>query len=349
MLIIYIINCLLTFVYLIKYNMDLIKYKARSAIIGAMIGDALGTTMEFSTGTDARQIIELYSNFDDGLVGKGPFNVSPGQFTDDSEMGLAIMSVMIKFGKYDQEKVAEAYYQWYKSHPIDIGTTTLAAVRQATATKMINIGKTKNAYSLSNGFLMRLPGLVALHYNKTSLELIQSVTQDVALTHGHPDACAIAVVYASMLFKAIHGASANEVYEFGKYMANLNEFNGMYCPLVSAIYSAIESESNAFSYNGRVCCIDLIDSENIGFCAYAIWLLLLCLKGHTNYRSAILEIASYAGDSDTNSCIVGAVMGALYPNTIPKKWIDSVMKFSNQNRFRSYPIANPAIWSKWLP
>ena len=259
-----------------------IKYKARCAILGAMIGDALGTTTEFSTGTDAREIIKQYSNFDNGLVGKGPFNVTPGQFTDDTEMSLAIMAVMIKLGKYDQEKVAEAYHQWYKSNPFDIGTATLAAVRQISATKMINIGKTKNAYSLSNGFLMRLSGMVALHYGKTSLELVRSVTQDVELTHGHPDACGVAIIYAGILFKAIHGASSDEVYESGKKLANLNEYNGIYSPLIASIYSAIESDQNSFSYNGRVCCLNLIDK---GYLIYPY--------PNYDYKKWICQLISY--------------------------------------------------------
>lgn len=324
----------------------IIRSKAKSAILGAMVGDALGASVEFFTATDAREIIKEYNYFKDGLVGNGPFNMSPGQFTDDTEMGLAAMAVMVKHGKYDQAKVAEAYHQWYKSRPISIGGTIKAAVSQPTLEKMLAVAGSANTKSISNGSLMRLPIIIALHYNKTRFELITAVTQDVALTHGHPDLCAVAIVYASMLYEAIRGSSASDVYEKGRQMANLNEFNGIYCPLVSDLYRAVDNGENTITYNGRVWSIDNIDPQNMGFCGYAMWLLLLCLKNHTAYATAMIDIASRGNDSDSQCCIVGAVMAALYP--VPKKWIDSVMKFSNQNRFRTYPIANPAVWTKWL-
>ena len=46
------------------------------------------------TSIEAKKIISNNFNFMDGLVGLGPFNLEPGQVTDDTEMSLA------KYGSY---------------------------------------------------------------------------------------------------------------------------------------------------------------------------------------------------------------------------------------------------------
>lgn len=316
--------------------------RARYAIYGSMIGDALGVTVEFMKMNAAKRILALHDNFAKGLVGGGPFNWAPGQFSDDNEIGLSVMSVIVKNGKYDQELVAKAYHDWYLSDPPDIGNATRAAFSQKTAKEMISIGKTININSLSNGFLMRLPGLIALYYKKSKEELLEAIIKDVELTHGHPEAKNIACTYAEMLHGAINGMSAREVYELGFVRAKNS-------PLLTAIYGAVERNEKSFKYDDRVCEFKNIDGPQCGFVGYAFWLLLLCLRQYKSYKNAMLEIAEMGSDADTNCMIVGAIMGALYCDTLPRIWIESVRNFSAPERFNAYPIANPKVWIKWLP
>jgi len=316
--------------------------KAKHAILGAMIGDSLGSTVEFFTGKNAKLLLEKNSYFENGLIGGGPFHLVPGQFTDDTEMALAIMYVIHNYGKYDQDATAEMYHKWYLSNPFDMGNATRNAVQHNTAQKMIMMANALNATSLSNGFLMRLYGLVALYHDKPYEDFVRAVRNDVRLTHGHLEAQQIALVYAMILKKAIDGFSANDVYEKCREIAKIS-------PLVTSLYNAVDNCADQFVYDGKTYYFQDIDNKMIGFVGYAFWLLLHCLKNHTSYKDAILEVAGCAGDSDTNCVVVGAVMGALYPDTIPRKWIDQVSNFNAPERFKNYAIANPAIWKKWLP
>jgi len=318
------------------------RRRAKYAIIGAMVGDALGTTYEFSSSIDATIGIAYHNNFKDGLIGKGPFNLCPGQFTDDTEMALAIMSVIVKKGYYDQRLVANAYHLWYDSNPIDIGLTTKNAVSQRSVNAMIDVADKYNKNSLSNGFLMRLFGLVSLYHDKSKDEMVNAISQDVVLTHSHPEAIHIAIIYGLMLNGAVHGMTSSQVYYLGKDIYDKS-------PLVKTIYATIEKGHNYFYYNDKKYKLSNLDTEVIGFVGYSFWLLLLSLKYFASYEQAILDIVGRGGDTDTNACIVGAVMGALYPNTIPKSWIQSVTNFRSESRFVHYPIANPKIWLDWLP
>ena len=316
--------------------------RARHAIFGAIIGDALGTTFEFSRSDDARKIIIKHNNFKNGLIGLGPFGLVPGQFTDDTEMSLAIMSVIFNNGSYDQKLVSKAYHSWYLSNPFDMGQTTRIAVSQKSVSDMLNASAKYSKESLSNGFLMRLFGLVGLYYNKTKQELVNAIVQDVMLTHSHPEAVHIGIIYGLMLHGAIQGMNTNQIYLWGKNNCTAS-------PLITSIYEAVDNDRNSFMYNGTKYVLAQIDSEMIGFVGYAFWLLLRSLKYFSSYEKAMLDIVGRGGDTDTNACIVGAVMGALYPDTIPKSWIKSVLTFDAKSRFQFYPMANPKVWAKWLP
>lgn len=318
------------------------KNRKTSAILGWMIGDALGTTLEFKNHLEAKQILSKYSNFVEGLVGKGPFHCVPGQFTDDTEMGLAIMSILNKYGYYHQEKVANKYHQWYQSYPKDIGNTIRNTVQYSTANKMINAAKKFNSQSLSNGFLMRLPPLIVFYSNEPPEKLITVIKLDIKLTHSHPEAEYIALVYGLMLKKAILGYSANEVYQFGSHLS------GPKSDLLTNLFYCVAKNRDYFEYQNQRYTLETIGESNIGFVGYAFWLLLLSLRKFTSYHHCILWIVSLGGDTDTNACIVGAVMGALYPESIPIKWINSVLNYQDSVRFKNYPLANPKVWKKWI-
>lgn len=317
------------------------KQRAKHAILGAMVGDALGSSLEFLDSESAKQFLSKHSYFDKGLVGLGPFNLVPGQFTDDTEMALAIMYVITQYGTYNQDVVAKTYHKWYLSNPFDIGNTTKAAVSQTNAKDMMAIASTQNVSSLSNGFLMRLYGLVGLYYNKSAEELVDAIKKDVVLTHGHPETIHIGIFYGMMLWHAIQGHNVDEIYKWGKNHCKSS-------PLITAIYQAVELTNTAIQYDGKRYLLSQTDSHIFGFVGFALWLLLICLKKHASYEIAILEVVSYGGDTDTNACIVGAVMGALYPTTIPKSWIHSVTNCNNR-RSTDYSIVNPKVWMSWLP
>ena len=321
----------------------MIVHKAKHAILGAMIGDALGTTFEFTKKGDAIKIADKYSNkLNYGLIGAGPFNLSPGQFTDDTEMSLAIMSIIVNRGIYDQYLVSKAYHEWYQSNPFDIGNTVFNAISHKSRSGMLHAARKYNNHSLSNGFLMRLFGLVSLYYNKSKYDLVYAIIQDIELTHSHPETIHIGIIYGLMLNMAIHGSTANQIYWWGRKNCKRSK-------LFNTIYHAVNKNQDWFVYDGKRYDLSRIDQDCPGFVGYACWLLLFSLKFFSSYQTTMMYIVQLGGDTDTNACIVGAIMGSLYPSTIPKAWIKSVTSFRSESRFNEYPISNPTIWLQWLP
>jgi ADP-ribosyl-[dinitrogen reductase] hydrolase len=129
--------------------------KYRGCLLGLAVGDALGTTLEF-TSPGSFQPIE-------DMVGGGPFGLSTGQWTDDTSMALCLSESLIDCNGFDPADQMKRYVRWWRegylsSKPgncFDIGMTTRIALGQFEATGDPYCGN-EDPCSAGNGSLMRL-------------------------------------------------------------------------------------------------------------------------------------------------------------------------------------------------
>lgn len=64
------------------------------------------------------------------MPGGGPFNLNPGQVTDDSELAMCLMTGLVNMEPniMDIEQVCKYYKAWIQSGPFDIGGNTRATL-----------------------------------------------------------------------------------------------------------------------------------------------------------------------------------------------------------------------------
>ena len=62
----------------------------RGAILGALVGDAAGATLEFLPQTPIRSQVKQAM----AMVGGGCWRTAPGQITDDGEMAICLMHAL---------------------------------------------------------------------------------------------------------------------------------------------------------------------------------------------------------------------------------------------------------------
>ena len=60
----------------------------RGALLGLAVGDALGTTLEFTPPGTFEPVTDM--------VGGGPFGLEPGQWTDDTSMALCLAESLVE-------------------------------------------------------------------------------------------------------------------------------------------------------------------------------------------------------------------------------------------------------------
>lgn len=85
-------------------------------LLGLAIGDAYGKPFEVLADQEAIPV--PYQDPDlQYLPGRveivGPWGVPPGQFTDDTQMSLALATALLAAGTYDRETVLRQYVEWH--------------------------------------------------------------------------------------------------------------------------------------------------------------------------------------------------------------------------------------------
>src|SRR5205823_4839410 len=78
----------------------------RGALLGLAVGDALGTTLEFSPPGSFTPV--------DDIVGGGPFGLQPGQWTDDTSMALCLAESLIERQGFDADHQMQLYCRWWR-------------------------------------------------------------------------------------------------------------------------------------------------------------------------------------------------------------------------------------------
>ena len=79
----------------------------RGALLALAAGDALGTTLEFSApGT--------FAPIDD-MTGGGPFNLEPGEWTDDTSMALCLAESLLEMDGFDAIDQLARYVRWKRT------------------------------------------------------------------------------------------------------------------------------------------------------------------------------------------------------------------------------------------
>ena len=272
--------------------MDQVTNRAEGCLLGQLAGDALGAQVEFKSPAEIRRRYPAgVRTMKDG----GTWNTLAGQPTDDSELALALARSLVREGRYHRPKVARAYREWLASGPFDVGGTTNASLSFRTASASVK-------GSQANGSLMRVsPIAIAASATSDAAALARS---DSGITHPNEvcrDSCAAFAAAAHVL---IHRGSLS--------MAASAALAEAKAPTVyAAITKGLDGERPASA---------------AGWVLNALQNAFYQLAHAKSLEEGLVDTVGMGGDSDTNGCIAGALLGAAYGRrAIPKQWERSVL------------------------
>jgi ADP-ribosyl-[dinitrogen reductase] hydrolase len=188
-------------------SVELVRDRAVGSLVGLVVGDALGTTVEFRERGSFRPLTDI--------VGAGPFGLRKGEWTDDTSMALCLAEALIE-GKGDlhPHRLLQLFLEWYQSGRnsvtgvcFDIGTATRAALETFAST-----GTTENNTApemQANGSIMRLaPSVICAADRETALHL--AVAQG-RTTHAAPVPSKCCEELASLLWDLIETGRADSL------------------------------------------------------------------------------------------------------------------------------------------
>lgn len=276
---------------------DAVRDRSLGALIGLAVGDALGTTLEFET-RDAKPPVT-------DMVGGGPFNLLPGQWTDDTSMALCLADSLIACNGLDERDLMARFTRWYLEGEnsctgtcFDIGITTRNAIEQFRRTGDPIAGPTDSRTG-GNGSIMRLAP-VAIRYHNDPERLRDVARRQSYVTHGAEEAVEACEAMAPVLASLIQGEPLTDV---------LSRSYGPFCPGVQRIMGG--------SYRGKT----RNDIRSSGYVIHTLEASLWCVSETTTFREAVLLAVNLGDDADTVGAVAGQLAGAAYGlSAIPEEW-----------------------------
>lgn len=288
--------------------------RALGCWLAQLAGDSLGSLVEFqSPASIARKYPDGVRDLADG----GTFNTIAGQPTDDSEMALAMARSIVREGRYDALVVANAYVDWYESRPFDIGNTVGAATRAGLSARkkgepmLPAIRAASSQGSQANGALMRLAPLAIFGAYRSPDELAANARADALLSHPHAACQDANVVFACTIAHAIRvGPSREAVYEFAVQLAQEIRAHDV---VRGALADAAHGPPSDFMHQ-------------MGWLRLAFQNAFHQLLHASSLEEGLSDTVGRGGDTDTNACIAGALLGAaLGRGAVPWRWQRAVL------------------------
>jgi ADP-ribosyl-[dinitrogen reductase] hydrolase len=240
------------------------------------------------------------------MVGGGPFDLSPGQWTDDTSMALCLAESLLTRGGFDPTDQMTRYVDWwrrgYKSSTgrcFDIGMTVRSALFKFEATKQPYAGS-DDPRSAGNGALMRLAPVVLFYYPDLAKAQAYAV-ESSRTTHAAPEALDCARLLSYLIAGALAGSSKAQ--------------------LLRATALGLASPKVVNLASGSYVTKDEADIAGTGYCVASLEAALWCFHHTQSFEEAILRAANLGDDADTTAAIVGQVAGAYYGlDGIPRTW-----------------------------
>lgn len=267
-------------------------------VIGAAVGDALGAPFEFkSRGLYRRTFPEPVLDGLCEMIGGGYFDWEPGEFTDDTQMAIALAESMLEAGTFDPDTTWTWFTTWAASAP-DVGSTTSASLRRE---HWSEVGIDPRA-SAANGALMRSFTMAAACAHLSLEDTRDAVLRQAALTHPNPVSGWGAWIAVEMCRRYILGDDAFDHLD-GLIGAIPDDFRLRFTELLSPDWSPdIPHEQNGSVW---------------GCLAQAVW----ALRTTSSYEDAVVAAVNLGDDADTVGCVAGALAGARYGiDAIPTRW-----------------------------
>jgi ADP-ribosylglycohydrolase len=242
----------------------------------------------------------------------------PWRWTDDTEMAVAIVEVLERHSKLDEEALASAFAARYRADPHRGYGPGTHAVLNGIASGVPWSDASSTAFggrgSMGNGSAMRVAPLGAYYADDPSLA-VEEARRSAVVTHAHPDgqAGAIAVAAAAAwaasktvdasveaLFETVLAGTPAGPTREGIARASRLPLDSE--PLVAGLLLGTGS---------RVLC-----SDTVPLC---LWLAARHLG---DYAEAVWATVSVPGDRDTNCAIVGGIVAAATGRDgIPAEWL----------------------------
>ena len=284
--------------------------RAVGAVAGSAVGDALGAGYEFRNPATDEEI---------AMIGGGPFDWDPGEWTDDTQMALAILDV-VATGDTDVQAIAANFLAWYASGPPDIGSQTRSVLSGVDDSDDLAVAAVAyldaNPEKIGNGGLMRTApvALAALHDRDEISRLAEAIA---SLSHAHPDSVAACVLWSLAIQQAITTAQPDTLFDFEAAVRSgldhvADDLQERWDRLIA---EAVDGPPGKFNPNGWV-----VTAFQAALSAI-VNTPMPDSEPSLHLHDALVAAVRIGNDTDTVAAIAGGLLGGRWGNAaIPHDW-----------------------------
>ena len=286
---------------------DIELQRVIGAVLGGAVADALGAPFEFGpAGAYSKRFGTPELGGTGELIGGGAFQWSPGEFTDDTQMAIALAESIVECDGFDADDVWGRFLAW-RSAAADCGSLTATALRQPDRQGAALAAHSLLGRSAANGALMRVVGLACAFTAGDESTLIAAARAQAAITHHDPAAGWGAAIAAALIRRAIRGEDPIDAIEpvLDQLAMIDREQHAVFAALLDPHWQPDDPRAHS---NGTVwTCL-----------AQAVW----AVRTTTSYAEAVVASIDLGGDTDTVACVAGAIAGARDSvQAIPSRWL----------------------------
>ena len=264
--------------------------RARAAMLGVAVGDALGATTEFMTPARIRSRYGVLRE----IVGGGWLKLSPGQVTDDTEMTPCVARGIVGSGRWDPGPIADRFARWLSGNPVDVGATCRRGIREYMEKGRLEASPDEKG--AGNGAAMRVAPVALCTLGDEEL-LFRLAVGQAHITHHNPLSDAACVSVGEMIQRGLLGAAPREL---------------------RAAAEGLTARHPEFRFEGY-------DGKSSAYVVDTLRTVFDALFTTDSFEDCVVKTVNRGGDADTTGSIAGAMAGARYGlAAIPRRWLKAL-------------------------
>ncbi|AOS46116.1 ADP-ribosyl-[dinitrogen reductase] glycohydrolase [Lacunisphaera limnophila] len=294
--------------------------RARGSLVGLAVGDALGSTFEFTSRPEVPDDLVM--------MGGGPFALEPGQWTDDTSLALCLAESLILSGGFNPLDQMKRYARWLKfghnscrasgsgKRVFDVGIATREAIL------LFVEGDCREPYCGSldsnkagNGSIMRLAPVPAYFAHDLKQAIMYSA-ESSKTTHGAPEAVSACAYLGALIWGALHGYTKEQLVGTAIFEPTPGLWREYLLePRIRELASGEVLGLSEGKIRGTGYCVDTLKA--------ALWAFV-----HTNdFQSGCIAAIRFGEDTDTVAAVYGQLAGAYYgESAIPPVWKSAIAR-----------------------
>ena len=282
------------------------KEKYQGCLVGLACGDAVGVTVEFQPRGSFEPVTDM--------VGGGPFDLNPGEWTDDTSMALCLAESLLAANGFDARDQIKRYVRWWREGYLsstgtcfDIGNTVREALERYETSGEPFSGST-HPKKAGNGSIMRLAP-IPMFFQADLNKVIYYSGESSKTTHAAREAVDSCRLFGMMIARAVGGCSKEEILTCKDEILDSKGLS----PKIQDIYAG--------TYKSK----PMNEILGSGYVVKSLEAALWCFYHAESYRETVLKAVNLGGDTDTTGAIAGQIAGAYYGiGGIPSGWVQKL-------------------------